>query len=272
MDLTEEERQKIAAEEKYRAEVRQNIGKTPWWKPKGIIAWIFTIGLISLLASFFLPLVIAVIITIIIWKLNIDKKYKIAVSGVAIITGLLLYPYYSASFFKEGIKTGNGQEQVGISKQVQVPKKTTIPTDKEIQVKKVFNVKELIGKRYADLDSILGPAKSFGEPNGTMTGILYWDKGDVHAETNYYNLQDPVQMMGFTFKQGISFKDYNDAFKIVGLDPIDSPPDKTTTFQKKWYNVQGVYEVIFTSGIDGNQAITVLFYCNPDRLGICKFD
>ena len=153
--------------------------------------------------------------------------------------------------------------------QIQTP---TSQTEEKTQVQQVVNVKELIGKRYADLNSILGTPHLISKPRGEMTGLMSWDKGDIDIETNYYNLHDLIQMMSFTFKKGVMFEDYNEAFKIIGLDAINSKPDKTTTFQKKWYNMQGVYEVIFTSGIDGRQAVSVLFYCNPDRLGICKFD
>ncbi len=54
MELTEEEKRKIAAEEKYRAEVKQNIGKTPWWKPKGCLAWVVTIFILFFLGMGFL--------------------------------------------------------------------------------------------------------------------------------------------------------------------------------------------------------------------------
>ncbi len=54
MELTEEEKKKIAEEEKYRAEVRQNIGKTPWWKPKGCLAWTVTIFILFFLGMGFL--------------------------------------------------------------------------------------------------------------------------------------------------------------------------------------------------------------------------
>lgn len=54
MDLTEDEKKKISAEEKYRAEVRQNIGKTPWWKPKGCLAWLVTVFILISLGMGFL--------------------------------------------------------------------------------------------------------------------------------------------------------------------------------------------------------------------------
>lgn len=146
----------------------------------------------------------------------------------------------------------------------------TPEVEEDTQVQQVVNVRELIGKRYADLESILGTPELEYKPEPPATGLIAWEKGDVNIETNYYNLQDSVQAISFSFKEGVSFKDHNDAFKTVGLDAINSQPDKTTTFQKKWYNIQGIYSVSFTTGINGRQAILVLFYCNPDRLGVCK--
>lgn len=167
-------------------------------------------------------------------------------------------------------KYSDDSKQMSTSTSAQIPTPTPSPEEKT-QVQQVVNVNELIGKRYSELESLLGTPKLVTKPKNKTTGLISWEKGNVHIETNYYNLQDPVQTISFSFKEGVSFKDYNDAFKTVGLDPINSQPDKTTTFQKKWNNIQSMHSIIFTTGIDGRQAILILFYCNPDRLGVCEF-
>lgn len=225
MPLTDEEKNKIVEEERYRAQVKSGVSS----EKKG--PGCFTILLIIFV-------------------------------GIPLLATFLFTVINPAKFINDSKQTS-----IPTPTQIQTP---TSQTEEKTQIQQVVNVKELIGKRYADLDSILGTPELEYKPEPPATGLIAWEKGDVNIETNYYNLQDSVQAISFSFKEGVSFKDHNDAFKTVGLDAINSQPDKTTTFQKKWYNIQGMYLVSFTTGINGRQAILVLFYCNPDRLGVCE--
>lgn len=43
MTLTDKEKERIKEEESFRKSVQKDLGKVPWWKPKGFGAWIFII-------------------------------------------------------------------------------------------------------------------------------------------------------------------------------------------------------------------------------------
>ncbi len=47
MSLTEEQKRKIKEEEeKYRANIKKNLNKTSWWKPKGTLTWLVLIFIV----------------------------------------------------------------------------------------------------------------------------------------------------------------------------------------------------------------------------------
>lgn len=217
-------------------------------------------------------------------KIEEEEKYRTQVKSVAsgkkkgpgcftilliIFVGIPLVATFLFTVINPA-KFINDSKQTTVSTPNQI--ETPIPSlEKKTETKQIVNVKELIGKRYADLESILGKPELTYKPENRATGLITWEKEYINIETNYYNFDDPIQAISFVFKEGVSFKDYNDAFKSVGLDPINSQPDKTTTFQKKWYNIQNMQSISFTTGVDGRQAILILFYCNPDRLGVCEY-
>jgi hypothetical protein len=59
MRLTETEKLKIEEEERFREKVRKDINRVPWWKPKGIGAWLFTIFIIFPIFAWILASIIS---------------------------------------------------------------------------------------------------------------------------------------------------------------------------------------------------------------------
>lgn len=184
------------------------------------------------------------------------------------ITGLLAFIIIS-NFFFPIFKKSNKNTQSVISTIITptlVPTITPTPTI----ISKVLSVQDFKGKKYSELDGILGASKQIQQPNGSVVGIKHWNIQNLEIEATYYNLSDPVQVLTINPNRNITLKS-SELFKMVGLDKMSAAPDKITSVQKQWNNIDGIYKVIYTSGSYGSSSLTILFYCLPDTLNVCKY-